>query len=155
MVIILEKGQRKGIGKVLHPKATSTGPWYVVAKDPERRIIYASNQYDEDIFTQARSEFEIEDIHWISGYPPSSSYSQSSEIIGKEGRFFMKIRHGPTLTQGSLIFNSGSASGGRIQLDIKDKGLAPGQFVVFYAEGGECLGSGVISERHWSVFASR
>ena len=50
-------GQRKGIGKVLHPKATSKGPWYVVAKDPKERRIIASNKYDEEIFEQTRSEF--------------------------------------------------------------------------------------------------
>ena len=38
-------GQRKGIGKVLNPLATSRGPWYVVAKDPERKIVYCSNRY--------------------------------------------------------------------------------------------------------------
>ena len=43
-------GQRKGICKVLSPKATSRGPWYVVAKDPENRKIIASNEYDEEIF---------------------------------------------------------------------------------------------------------
>lgn len=144
-------GQRKGIGKVLNPKATSTGPWFVVAKDPDRRIIFASNQYDEEIFTQARSEFEIEDIHWISGNPPSTLCSElhSSEVMRKEGRFRMKIRHGSTLMEGSLMLHSGTD--GSIRLDEKDKGLAPGQYVVFYSEG-ECLGSGVISESHWNRF---
>jgi tRNA (5-methylaminomethyl-2-thiouridylate)-methyltransferase len=41
-------GQRKGLGKVLDPIATSRGPWYVVAKDTSRRLIIASNQYDEE-----------------------------------------------------------------------------------------------------------
>jgi hypothetical protein len=46
-----------------------------------------------------------------------------------------------------------TASKGRIQLEEKDWGLAPGQFVVFYKiSGEECLGSGVISEDHWSQF---
>ena len=139
-------GQRKGIGKVLNPKATSNGPWYVVAKDPEKRIIFASNQYDEDVFTQARSEFEIEDLHWISGHPPSSLCPNKD--MQREGRFLIKIRHGSTLMEGTLKLNEGN-NGGRIRLDQKDKGLAPGQYVVFYSEG-ECLGSGVISERQWN-----
>jgi len=148
-------GQRKGIGKVLNPKATSMGPWYVVAKDPQRRIVFASNQYEEDMFTQARSEFNIEDIHWIAGQPPSSIYleSHSSSAITsrKQGRFMMKIRHGSTLMEGLLVLTSDIGTG-HIRLDKKDKGLAPGQYVVFYSEG-ECLGSGVISESHWNDFS--
>jgi len=147
-------GQRKGIGKVLNPKATSIGPWYVVAKDPQRRVIFASNQYDEEIFTQARSEFDIEDIHWISGHPPLPILSKESLPLPASiqiGRFMMKIRHGSTLIGGSLVLSS-DTSRGHIRLDTKDKGLAPGQYVVFYLEG-QCLGSGVISESHWDDFS--
>ena len=131
-------GQRKGIGKVLDPLATSRGPWYVVAKDPAHNAIYCSNQYDEDAFSDARSEFTVENIHWIIGVPP-----QSTQLT-------MKIRHGPRLVTGSLSL-SGSGDEGDIRLDRKDSGLAPGQFVAFY-EDDECLGAGVISERHWAKF---
>jgi len=148
-------GQRKGIGKVLNPKATSRGPWYVVAKDPEKRLIIASNQYDEDTFTAARSEFYVEDIAWISGFPPSTMV-QSSDTNVLEGRFNMKIRHGPTLVTGSLRIKDlpqNDTRSGHIKLDVKDGGLAPGQFVAFYnIEDSECLGSGVISEQHWTTF---
>ena len=51
------------------------------------------------------------------------------------------------------------SSSGKIILDKKDGGLAPGQFIVFYGveeEGDEdemeCLGAGVISEKHWASF---
>ena len=45
---------------------------------------------------------------------------------------------------------------GDIQLDIKDGELASGQFVTFYRlDSEECLGSGVISERHWAKYLSQ
>lgn len=142
-------GQRKGIGKVLNPKATSRGPWYVVSKDPASDIVYASNEYDEDIFTAARTNVFIEDIHWINGKPPSELVDECGSF--RPGRFHMKIRHGPRIVEGSLLLTMADA--GNVALDNKDGGLAPGQFVVFYEVNGiECLGGGVISERHWAQF---
>jgi tRNA-specific 2-thiouridylase len=148
-------GQRKGIGPYLIPTATAFGPWYVVAKDPSKNIVYASNQYDEDVFEQARSEFHVEDLHWISGQAPL-------HLLGDDGKYHltMKIRHGPKLTYGSLLVldeddeavGETHNTGGIVQLDKKDGGLAPGQYVVFYADDAECLGGGIISERHWNKF---
>jgi tRNA U34 2-thiouridine synthase MnmA/TrmU len=142
------------IGPYLDPKATSIGPWYVVAKDPNNNIVYASNQYDEDVFTQARSEFYIENLHWIAGRPPTN-------LIDDDGRYrlMMKIRHGPKLVTGTLRVTKGMRdepinmdTGGIVELDSKDGGLAPGQYVAFYTEDAECLGGGIISEQHWAKF---
>ena len=136
-------GQRKGIGKVLHPLATSRGPWYVVAKDTSKRLIIASNRYDEEKFESTRKEFSVEDIQWITNTPPVDLHSGV--------RLTMKIRHGPTIVDGVLSVDAYNDLVGRITLDKKDGGLAPGQFVVFYS-GTECLGSAVISEKHWLKF---
>mmetsp|Transcript_8196 Transcript_8196/g.12337 ORF Transcript_8196/g.12337 Transcript_8196/m.12337 type:complete len:820 (+) Transcript_8196:102-2561(+) len=138
-------GQRKGIGKVLDPKATSKGPWYVVAKDPSTRRIIASNKYDENIFEETRSEFYVEGIKWISGIIPLQLR------LKKEMRLSMKIRHGPTIVAGNLRIDSSTT--GSVTLEEKDGGLAPGQFVAFY-DDLECLGSSVISEKHWMKFKS-
>ena len=143
-------GQRKGIGKSLDPLAVAKGPWYVVAKDPSRQVVYASNQYEEQAFEQARSEFHVENIHWISGSTPSSSSSD----------YWMKIRHGPRIVKGRLeLIPKGVGNNendvddeGIIKLEQKDGGLAPGQYVVFYNDEAECLGGGIISERHWAKF---
>jgi tRNA-5-taurinomethyluridine 2-sulfurtransferase len=162
-------GQRKGLGPYLHPLATSQGPWYVVAKDPARDIVYASNQYDQVDFEQARSEFHVEEIHWMEGEPPTCFTLKADDSMNhsyKPVRLQMKIRHGPRLVGGTLELSgigqldndNGSKiqnqvnSEGRIRLDGKDGGLAPGQYVVFYSDNAECLGGGIISERHWAQF---
>ena len=146
-------GQRKGIGKVMFPLATAKGPWYVVAKDQKRNIVYVSNRYEEEDFARARSQFEVEDVRWISGEPPLETQAmEGSEESWLELRMEMKIRHGPTIVQGTLLLKE-DGSTGNISLDKKDGGLAPGQYVVFYRLGtDECLGAGVISEKHWAKF---
>jgi tRNA-5-taurinomethyluridine 2-sulfurtransferase len=166
-------GQRKGIGKVLNPTATSLGPWYVVAKSPPRNVLYCSNQYDDNFFATPRSSFTVDNIHWIAGRPPvdlfrevepssaSDSSSDSSDCnSGNESKsghgqrtasFSMKIRHGPRLVKGFLTVEHEESLDGHVQLESRDSGLAPGQYVAFY-HGDVCLGAGVISERHWTQF---
>lgn len=159
-------GQRKGIGKYLLPKVTNRGPWFIVAKDPKNNIIFASNEFHDDDSSRApiassRTNFFVEDIRWVAGLFPQDQLASLKN--GKlEGRFDMKIRHGPTIARGTLLMDAlvdtnamitTYSNKGRIQLEQKDGGLAPGQFVVFYKLGcDECLGSGVISEDHWSQF---
>ena len=151
-------GQRKGIGKVMFPLATARGPWYVVAKDQSQDIVYVSNRYDEEDFARARSEFEVEDVIWISGEVPLEAKADgceegSVELKWKDMRMDMKIRHGPRIVKGTLRLKEEDGSTGNVYLDNKDGGLAPGQYVVFYQEDTmECLGAGVISEKHWAKF---
>ena len=105
----------------------------------------------------------MENLHWIAGKEPS--HLLIDENKGKY-QFIFKIRHGPRLAAGTLEvlidankdddetengFTS-KRNGGIIKLDEKDGGLAPGQYVVFYTEDAECLGGGIISERHWAKF---
>lgn len=99
-----------------------------------------------DLFESARTEFYVEDLHWIRGITPFS-------LRNEETRFLMKIRHGPKIASGTLLVKENTPSLGRIKLDQRDGGLAPGQYVVFYnVDDSECLGSGVISEHHWATF---
>jgi tRNA-specific 2-thiouridylase len=150
-------GQRKGLGKYLHPHATALGPWYVVAKEPSRNIVYCSNAYDDDqLFAQARRQFTVENLHWIAGQAPERRMEERKNPSDPENsiiytHFTMKIRHGPKLVTGMLMLEDETSSVGDVILDAKDSGLAPGQYVAFY-DGIECVGAGVISERHWTRF---
>jgi tRNA-specific 2-thiouridylase len=120
-----------------------------VAKDPQHDIIFCSNKYDEEAFAAARSDFHVEDVQWISGSPPPAMLDERGKRV--DARLHMKIRHGPTLVEGTLSLTD--TTNGRVMLDKKDGGLAPGQYVAFYELNGlQCFGGGVISERHWTNF---
>jgi tRNA-specific 2-thiouridylase len=135
-------GQRKGIGKALNPQATARGPWYVVSKDPVQRIVYCTNQYE--LFDAQRKHVEVEDITWMAGQLPAMVSG------GNACPLTMKLRHGPRLARGLLQLNDADPSKGTVELEQMDSGLAPGQYVVFYADDGECLGSGIMSESQWN-----
>jgi tRNA-5-taurinomethyluridine 2-sulfurtransferase len=114
-------GQRKGIG-------LSGGPWYVVAKDTQKNIVYISNQY----FAQEKTRvtFECSNFNWISGKKPEKKNLQ------------VKVRHGKEFYNCFLEFLDDNHA--IVKLDKRDQGLAPGQFAVFY-DDQICLGCGVIN----------
>lgn len=116
-------GQRRGI-------KLSGGPWYVVKKDTEKNLIFVSNQYrSEEMF---RDTFEVSGLSWISGETP----------VKKE--VSVKLRHGPKMYACEVMFLENGNASVKL-LDEEDKGIAPGQFAVFY-DGKYCLGSGTILE---------
>lgn len=113
-------GQRKGLG-------LSGGPWFVVAKDTDKNIVFVSRDYFSD--DKKRNSFTMKTMHWVSGQRP-----EKSELR-------VKLRHGPEEQTAQLLFaDDGSAT---VQLEQRDQGLAPGQFAVFY-DGDVCCGCGVI-----------
>ena len=112
-------GQRRGL-------RLSGGPWYVVAKDVEKNIVYASRSYYD--LAKKRDELLVGNLNWIIGSPP------------EEHDLFVKLRHGPELNKCSIEIHKDKV---HVKLKDRDQGIAPGQFAVFY-DKGECLGSGVI-----------
>jgi tRNA-specific 2-thiouridylase len=113
-------GQRRGLG-------LSGGPWYVVAKDIDKNIIYVSNKYYSP--DKSRNQFYVSDCHWISGIAPTKR------------DLFVKIRHGAQLYKCTIELKG---TGALVKIDGNDQGIAPGQFAVFY-DGDICLGCGRIS----------
>ena len=118
-------GQRKGLG-------LSGGPWFVVKKDIENNILYASQGYDPEtqygkIVNLSGFEFITEDV-W-------GDFSDEKDIL-------FKIRHTPDFTQGKLKKINDIY---RIESEEKIQGIASGQFGVIYDnEAKLCLGSGLI-----------
>ena len=114
-------GQRHGLG-------LGNGPWYVVGKDVERNRIVVSHA--EHVAEWMCSRFEVTDLSWIAEPADPALPLQ------------VKLRHGPG-TVAAQIDPTGSDRL-TVRLAGPDRGVAPGQFAVFYS-GDYCLGSGRIS----------
>ena len=108
-------GQRQGLG-------LSNGPWYVTGKDLERNIIYVSSSMN--VLDQKRDKFTVCEPNWISRKPSATELT-------------LKLRHGPRLNNCTIKWLSPDRL--EVVMDEGDKGVAPGQFAVFY-EGDICLG---------------
>ena len=112
-------GQRQGLG-------LSGGPWYVVAKDTEKNIVYISNKYHEQ--DKQRDTFFVTDCMWND--------------VPRVGNMKVKIRHGQYMHDAVLSEEQGKT---KVVLSQRDQAIATGQFAVFYEEG-RCIGSGIIHE---------
>jgi len=118
-------GQRKGLG-------LSGGPWYVIKKDVDSNIVWASKGFDAD--AQYGRGFEMRDFHFITENPWGEDV--------READITFKIRHTPDFTKGKILY---TPDGYRIISTEKLQGIAPGQFgVVYDAESKLCIGSGEI-----------
>ncbi|TVR91025.1 MAG: tRNA 2-thiouridine(34) synthase MnmA, partial [Spirochaetaceae bacterium] len=122
-------GQRQGLG-------LGNGPWYVVGKNTDENVVYVSHATHKS--DQVRHEFLVEDPHWISGHSPLNA-SRACQLQ-------TKLRHGPELQDCVLSVPPDQAQAGLLRVELKDgdRGVAPGQFTVFY-NGERCLGAAKIS----------
>lgn len=117
-------GQRRNI-------RLSGGPWYVVEKQPEKNTIFVSNHYrSEEMF---RDTFFVGGLNWIA------------ETVPKKRNLSVKLRHGEKEYSCKISFEENKSVAQVKLLDEMDKGIAPGQFAVFY-DGEYCLGGGTILE---------
>jgi len=116
-------GQRKGLG-------LSGGPWYVIRKDIEANIVWASKGYDAA--AAYGNEFTMNDFHFITEDPWQNEAAEIS----------FKIRHTPEFTRGII---EPTTYGYRVRSSEALQGIAPGQFGVIYDnEHSICIGSGAI-----------
>ena len=119
-------GQRSGLG-------LGGGPWYVVNKNVEKNIVYISRENKAE---RERDEFTVGKFNWISG-----EFPHKKELN-------VKIRHGERMYVCIIECLPAKQAGidndkANVKIEIPDKGIAPGQFAVFY-DGNVCLGGGVI-----------
>lgn len=112
-------GQRQGIG-------LAGGPWYVISKDLESRIVYISKKYYEH--DKHRNIVEIEDVMWLSGKHEKDD-------------FFVKLRHGPKKNRAQITYMPDNKI--HMKLSEHDQGIAAGQYAVLY-DNDLCVASGII-----------
>jgi len=119
-------GQRTRLG-------LSDGPWYVVAKNHEENTVTIARGMNAQ--ARACACFFTGRPNWISGPP-------------RDTRVSLKLRHGSKIVS-ATIKNFGSEQGERLRVDMDepDRGVAPGQFAVFYHED-VCLGGAMIAAMH-------
>jgi tRNA-specific 2-thiouridylase len=133
-------GQRSGLG-------LSGGPWFVVERNREENILVVAGSPGAE--ANARTTFTVVNPSWIAG-PPSGS------------RVTLKLRHGPRIVGATIRplrsgaaqernaedrnaeeKPAGSTKRYEVVMDESDRGVAPGQFSVFY-NGEVCLGGAMI-----------
>lgn len=114
-------GQRSGL-------RLGGGPWYVVKKNISNNLIYVSKNIE--LIDKEKNRFNVTNFNWINGIKPAKENLQ------------VKIRHGEIFYNCNLIFKDDNNA--EVILDKGDKGIAPGQFAVFY-DDDICLGGAVIT----------
>ena len=120
-------GQRKGIG-LGGVKGAAENAWYVAAKDMERNELIVVQGHDHPLLL-CRS-LEARDLAWVSGERPPA------------GAFFgAKTRY--RQADARCRVNCAAAGALRVDFDVPQWAVTPGQSVVLY-DGDVCLGGGVI-----------
>lgn len=119
-------GQRQGLG-------LGGGPWYVVSKDvASNRILVAHGDAEGSLRTR---RFALRGINRLG---------RGQELLAGPDPIDLqlKVRHGPGFLAGRVSFG-GDAGEALVELSRPERGVADGQFAVFYRDG-ECIGSGII-----------
>jgi tRNA-specific 2-thiouridylase len=122
--------QRQGLG-------LGNGPWYVVRRDIESNVVEVSHAMR--VAQRARRQFTVGNLHWIAEVP--------GDDLLAGGDITLKLRHGPERTACALSVPGGGslqeAEQVTVTMEQADRGVAPGQFAVFY-DGDVCMGAGMI-----------
>ncbi len=120
-------GQRQGLG-------LGGGPWYVVGKRIDENAILVAHAEAER--TNRTHRFRVRGLN-IIGSGTQRLTPRSTAYLA------IKVRHGPGFLKGRLSLEGEAAEGGVVELDQPERGVADGQFAVFY-DDQECVASGII-----------
>lgn len=120
-------GQRKGLG--IGGRGTGE-PWFVVDKDIKNNILYVAQGENNPVaFTYG---LEASNLNWISKKKMPDNFTCTAKFRYRQPDQGVKVILGENNTC-KVIF------------DKPQRGIAPGQAVVFY-DGEVCLGGGIIEK---------
>jgi len=121
-------GQRKGLGI-----GGTAEPLFVIGTDVVRNIVYAGQGKEHPGLYRKGIFVPSDEIHWIR---------PDLEIgIGGEVEYLFRIRYRQPLEKGCMYREE---EGLYVIFESEQRGATSGQFVAWYAEDGELIGSGVI-----------
>jgi len=120
-------GQRQGLGIGGLAQREET-PWYVVDKDLARNVLVVAQGNDHPALF--KSSLYAAQIYWVAGVPPQLPLHCAAKVRYRQ-------------QDQSCTLSHSTEQGYRVDFEIPQRAITPGQSVVFY-QGECCLGGGVI-----------
>ncbi|BAM40061.1 uncharacterized protein TOT_020001047 [Theileria orientalis strain Shintoku] len=138
-------GQRKNLNNYIYTKCNPNTLRYVIKKDLNNNVLYVTEDYDSEEYTQpggVRRSFKITDIFFnTTDYAEVLNRCKIEDGIDAHGdayRLRVKLRHSPKFYDSiTHLYNNSSNI---VCLSEADSGISTGQYCVFYLDD-LCLGS--------------
>lgn len=119
-------GQRRGLGIGGQPNAEEKA-WYVAKKDLARNVLVVVQGTDHPWLFSTHAT--CSQIHWISGHPPTESFTCQAKIRYRQA------------AQPCKVIPAGKEW--HVEFLHPQRAVTPGQSIVFYHDD-DCLGGGII-----------
>ncbi len=128
--IFFTVGERHGFE--LNKNVNRENPYYVSEKNVDKNIIVVTNKVATSDSKNDCKEALITRINWIS-----------SEAPKKETKYYARCRYRQPLEE--IVISNIEKDAMKIVFSKSQEFITPGQSMVIYSKGGECLGGGIIS----------
>ena len=122
-------GQRKGLKVGGRPL-----PSFVIQIDTIKNVVYTGQAENHPGLNRRALKIQLNSINYLN-----DKYKLE---IGVQSKHLFRIRYRQPLQKGIMILKN---DGLYVMFDVKQKGIAPGQFCAWYNEELELIGSGIIS----------
>ena len=118
-------GQRRGLG--IGGRNDGTGEsWFVIGKDLDRNLLIVQQGEHEELYS---TSLDAHRVNWIGGAAPDRRFACTAKFRYRQPDQDVRV--------------TVSGEGAHVDFDRPQRGVTPGQWVVFY-QGETCLGGGPI-----------